>query len=1078
MRVVARNQQGFTLTEIMVASAIFLFIALAAFSVFTESNRIYKSGDSQAEMQQRTRLTFEVMLDELRLAGFDYNQDGDENEYPDHPDEQIEYVAPHAITFRANLDQADGNGGRETHLEMDPSDPEFGRECCPIVTTGNDEIVTYALRSDDTTRNTDDIVFVADVTAPRDGSFDDAGLPEGEETITIENVDLSGNNPPYTLMRFSLDAGGLVVEAPVATNVRNLTFTFESADGTDYHCLSLESDGTCATGNRVAFSGLAGEDDINIGDGRKREARAGIRSLNVELIGMSERDERGFVDRNDSRMPGRRKLALSATVVPQNLGLMGQPDIDDRETLPPTNVTLCAGQCNTVRVEWDEAERASGYVVKLFLTGQITPFFTGATPGVRIPGSNPMRVYAIFQRKDSASLVNGTTLFARVASRVSGDRTSDDSDASTAVVLSDVTKLEEPKNADASGYDPTVTGWPDIVGYSIPPITTPGDPHCARENAIVVTWDAPIWALQVTDQANPATTWTTRVGSGTAAPIACDSEEDPGGEVRTRARDQFGTTRYLIFRSTNPRFVPTAADFVAATPGDVDIVQGRVSFRDETIHNYTNGVFNATPNPLKNCATYYYRVRAVDDCWDGTNPAGSSLNISPFSPRLHPDATAPDSDDVSGIPPDQVSLAIPGFAIPKAAPKPPQNVRFTRYDRRNDDGDERDAVIGFDATKMDTFTSNGDPAWDDITIAQYRVYSAPQQSYTLADCKTGNNGAVLEAVVDLRDLKAGRIAYDDENGDGSVSTAEDETLVPSPWPAGASPVTGLRIDLGNGSNQRWYRVVALQCTSENTVPSDYDYESFDWSDVSPAIKFPCEFGGGPFSTITASSAGFPGSASCDAVMELDTVAGTNARLVLKDAANGDRTMTPYPGVAVTNLSGGVRRATFSAADIARLTDNFGSGSYRVSCEMDDSNGCLGISDSQDTSFGTGSCCLAAYTIPAITKVNSLRSSNTVIENCNIQLLRIRKITVTIDNLNGGAPERLQAIQWNNAEIWTGNVASAIIDRTANPLTLYSLESGTLTMDYQRNVSGDNVTVTYEYKIGGLPGTCTFTSRMP
>ena len=107
-----RDERGFSLAEIAVASLIFLFIAIAAFSVFNQSNKLYKSGDSSAEMQQRTRLAFEVMMDEVRLAGFDYNRDGDENEYPDHPDEQIEFTHAKALTFRGNLDHDDGLHGQ------------------------------------------------------------------------------------------------------------------------------------------------------------------------------------------------------------------------------------------------------------------------------------------------------------------------------------------------------------------------------------------------------------------------------------------------------------------------------------------------------------------------------------------------------------------------------------------------------------------------------------------------------------------------------------------------------------------------------------------------------------------------------------------------------------------------------------------------------------------------------------------------------------------------------------------------------------------------------------------------------
>lgn len=1083
-----RDERGFSLAEVAVASALFLFIAIAAFSVFNQSNKLYKSGDSQAEMQQRTRLAFDVMLNELRLAGFDYNRDGDENEYPDSPDEQIEFTSAKAITFRGNLDHDDGDTGRESDLETPTSDPAWGSICCPIVTTGNDEIVTYALRSDTSSANIGNIVFRVDTSAPRDAGWNNVGVVTDEEVITITNVDLVGNTPPYTLMRFAVNAAGTVTEAPVATGIRSMTFTYEGADNTEYYCTTYETDGTCASGNQVRFDALGGRNNITSADGLGRTGRAAVRSFSVALVGMTAEDERGYADKNDTLMPARRKLALTGSVVPQNLGLKGRPDIDAREAETPTNVTVCGGQCNTIRVEWDKSDRATGYLVKLFLPGATTPFFTGATPGISVADTNPPRVFAYFQRTDATQIVNGAALFARVAARMSGDRTSNDSDASSAVTLSDVTKVEEPKDPDASGYDPTVTGWPDVVTNSIAPVTTAGAAHGAQANSIIVSWTSPVWALQVTDRANPATTSVTRTGSGAYPPLDCDQEAMAGvtspqaTDYRTRARDVFGTTRYLIFRSTNPRFVPTNSDFIASTQGDVDIVAGRVAYKDKTVHVYQNGIFNRTTNALQNCMTYYYRVRAVDDCWDGTNPAGSNIHISPFSPRLNTGTGVNDSDDVTSLALQDVGLAIPGYAIPKAPPKAPTLVRFRQYDRVTTDGDGRDAVIGFDAAKMDSSTTGtgaaGDPivpAWEDISVAQYRVYSGNSANFTLADCRALSNGTQQEAVLNLADVKAGRIAYDDENGDGAITTAEDEVLLPSPWPSNLMPRSGLRIDLG-GSGSRFYKVVALQCTNENTVPSTSNPDTYDWGALSEATKFPCDFGGGPYSTFTVNSALFPSSVTCEALVEVDTVSATNARLIIKDRASGDRNMTPPPGRPVTAIGAGVYRKVFSAADIAALTDNFGTGNYQIACEMDDSNGCLGQSDSQDQILTTPACCLTSSS-PVVNRITTTRISNTVTESCGIQLLRIYKITLTIDNANGSAGEKYQNVQWNGTSIWTGNATTAVIDRSTSPLSLASAQTGTLTADFSRSAVLDNVTIQYDYKIGGVSGSCSFTGRV-
>src|SRR5207248_4384899 len=82
------------------------------------------------------------------------------------PDEQIEYAGATALTMRGNFDYsvnpvADDHG-RETNLEGS----QF-----PVVTTGNDEIVTYALVSDrapsGTAPNTQSVTFFADTNVPR-----------------------------------------------------------------------------------------------------------------------------------------------------------------------------------------------------------------------------------------------------------------------------------------------------------------------------------------------------------------------------------------------------------------------------------------------------------------------------------------------------------------------------------------------------------------------------------------------------------------------------------------------------------------------------------------------------------------------------------------------------------------------------------------------------------------------------------------------------------------------------------------------------------------------------------------------
>jgi prepilin-type N-terminal cleavage/methylation domain-containing protein len=1076
-----RRAAGFSLVEVVVASAIFLFIAMAAYSVFTDSNHVYRSGNESAELQQRTRLAFEVMLDELRLAGFDYNRDGEFNAYPDHPDEQLEYLSQYALTFRGNLDYGEDGTGREADLELPNTDPDFGVACCPIVTTGNDEIVTYALRSDRMAANTGTITFLADTSAPRDAFFD-AGEVDEEEEITIQNVDLSSANPPYTLMRFTLDEDGEVVEQPVASDIRSLKFTYEAADGVAYWCSAPAADGTCSGGNQVAFATVGGQDSITGADNARRTARAAVRRVKVELIGMTEHDQPRYVDRNDTLMRGRRKLVLTGVVSPTNLGLKGSPDLEDIESNAPTDVTLCPGQCNTIRVEWTESRSAAGYNVMLYLPAAQDPFFTGATPGVQVVG-NANRVYAVFQRSDAAPLVNGATVFATVQARFAGGDVSEDSEPSDNATLTDVARLEAPRSISATGYDTAATGWPDLTVAALQPDTLNASGNGAQANQIAVSWVAPAWSLDVTNPASPATTWTTRRDVGYPA-VACDSEDaDVNGDTQsdgssTRARDMAATIRYLVFRSNTPRFVPTAAHFIGAVQGVVDATTGRVTYVDQSLHVFANGVFNSTTNALENCHTYYYRVRAVDDCWAGSSPASlTDTHISPFAPALNPSPTAANSDDTTGLSPSQVGLAIPGYAVPQAVPRKPVDVRFTRYDRFTDDGDGLDAVIGFDAAKLDNFVNpaTSQPAYDDIAISEYRVYvNTGNPNFTAADMAAQANGTSLVQTITLNDVKAGRIAYDDENGNGVVTPNEDESNSPGNVP-GVSPTSGLRVAF-SGMASRFYKVVAVQCASEITYPNA-DPASFDLGIPSDAVKFPCDFGGGPWSYITVNSVNFPTSVTADAFVEVAATSAPTARLVLKDQVTGDRVMSPFPGVSTTVTGTYTRRVTFNAALIASLTNNFGNGSYRISVEWDDSNGCLGISDSANQTVALPACCLVSGP-PVMTKVTTTQVRHDVRENCGVAQLSITSITLTVNNANGAAAEKFSTILWNGTNISSPNASTITIDRSANPLPMTGYQQFPLVMNFSRAVPGDTVTASYTYRVGGTNYTCNFSQLIP
>jgi prepilin-type N-terminal cleavage/methylation domain-containing protein len=95
-----RDEAGFSLAEMLVASAIFAIVAAVAFIFFSGAQRSYKSGGNSVEQQQATRVAFDRMLGDLRLAGFNTNPDGDASRV----DEQVEGAWDTAVTIRGDFD--------------------------------------------------------------------------------------------------------------------------------------------------------------------------------------------------------------------------------------------------------------------------------------------------------------------------------------------------------------------------------------------------------------------------------------------------------------------------------------------------------------------------------------------------------------------------------------------------------------------------------------------------------------------------------------------------------------------------------------------------------------------------------------------------------------------------------------------------------------------------------------------------------------------------------------------------------------------------------------------------------------
>ncbi len=523
------------------------------------------------------------------------------------PDEQIEFAGPTAIAIRGNFDfeteKANGNG-RESSLES----AQF-----PVVTTGNDEIVTYALRSV-SGPNPNTITFYAD-TRKNNGTPGRDAYPGGypEETVTINNVDLGVqdtsspgctttnypcyrfDNPPYTLYRFTLDSVGAVVETPLASNIRSMNFQYyTNVTGTT---VSPEPTlpGGWSSQVRITDPGGGQYNPSNPDASRtQRLARTLIKSLRVTLIGMAESAENNYdnpLEPNNSKANKYRTYRLESLIVPRNLGKQGVREIPPSPPGAPSITRISYGWCGAVKLEWlaPSSSTATGpvesYMIQYNTDGSdVFPYFsdagastigwvTGLTPGTNYT----FTVMAMNSYGNQVALTSGGAIQKITAT---------------------------PQNSTS----------PNVPGN---PVATGGAGGPAKPDEIVVTWSAPTTNLS----SNQMITTKTISGSiSTAAGVPIPGE--------------FST--YKVYRSTTANFTPIdtgspgANEISTAAPNSLALNGSSVTFTDRS---------------ALTCVTYYYRVRAIEPC----GLAGcSSCNVGGASGISGP-APAVGSNGANGV---------------------------------------------------------------------------------------------------------------------------------------------------------------------------------------------------------------------------------------------------------------------------------------------------------------------------------------------------------------------------------------------------------------------------------------------
>ncbi|HEX6851643.1 MAG TPA: prepilin-type N-terminal cleavage/methylation domain-containing protein [Candidatus Polarisedimenticolaceae bacterium] len=369
-----RPDSGLTLVEILVATAVLAIAIVIALMIYDQSRRSFKQGENAVEQQQAVRIAFDRLNADLRMAGYNYNPDGNVASV----DEQIEAAYDGAIVIRGDFD------GQEEPALVGPA--------AASVSVGNDEIVIYALSkpewiSSGTGGQT--LTFSADVQEePRDGEV---------ETVSVPNVALvqTAAEAPYTLYRITLNAdestwgsGGFITRTPLVENIRSMTYRYFGQTQTQINTLDLGSATDDIGGAETAAS---------------KATRLGIRRVNVSLIGLTRDPDMNYVDPADAEPSTRRyrKFELVGDVTPRNLGMKGIRDLigDSSPPSQPGAPTLLAGHCGGLYVSWppnDAEEGVTSYRVLIGTTaGSPTSSRSSSTNAAYVSGLTTGTTYYV-----------------------------------------------------------------------------------------------------------------------------------------------------------------------------------------------------------------------------------------------------------------------------------------------------------------------------------------------------------------------------------------------------------------------------------------------------------------------------------------------------------------------------------------------------------------------------------------------------------------------------------------------------------------------------------------------------------
>jgi prepilin-type N-terminal cleavage/methylation domain-containing protein len=406
------RERGYTLAEILVAVAIFAVIVLAALALYDRSNQVFKQSVEASDMQQSTRVAFDKVAADLRMAGYDYDRDGT-------PFGALASTWKASTTYTSGMLVQPTNPNGHTYIcinggvsaKTEPTWPTIEKdqvaEAASTVTWQEngelqyqqpDEQIEYAGRSAVVIRANFNYetangpcVALTPCEAGREPKLQSTEFP----VVTTANNEIVAYALKPVKWASGETADDLVFYADTSiprkanpsTDAKETKVTITGVDLCDKGCNSppytlyrytLKDDGTPDAGVPVAenirevqyryytTSSAATADEITTlpnGDGQYdganpdaivagRDTRSSIRSVELTLVGMNPQPDYNYTNPTDTVAKNYRTLELKSLVTPRNAGRRGMKEYSTEVPGEPSIKSICSGACNAVFLTW------------------------------------------------------------------------------------------------------------------------------------------------------------------------------------------------------------------------------------------------------------------------------------------------------------------------------------------------------------------------------------------------------------------------------------------------------------------------------------------------------------------------------------------------------------------------------------------------------------------------------------------------------------------------------------------------------------------------------------------------------